>query len=178
MISNNSQSGALARARSSGIPVYHLSSWTHPDPDRLDREITRALQKHGVNLVVLAGYMKKLGMSLLDEFHNRVINIHPALLPAFAGKGMYGIHIHQSVLESGAKFSGVTVHLANDEYDQGPIVAQELIRVEPDDTPETLAKRVLGMEHRLYPSVIRWFTEDRVRVDGERVRLLDESALS
>ena len=175
VISNNSDAGALERARRAGVPTVHLSSKTHPDPDALDRAITDVLQSHGVNLVLLAGYMKKLGAALVQAFPNRILNIHPALLPAFGGEGMYGLRVHRAVIESGARITGVTVHLADEEYDHGPIVDQEAVRVDQDDTPESLAARVLEVEHHLYSAVIRLFAEGRVDVDGRRVRILTKT---
>lgn len=172
VISNNSGSGALERARRAGVPTCHLSGRTHPGPQALDRAIAEVFQSYGVDLVVLGGYMKKLGPVTLQAYPNRILNIHPALLPAFGGKGMYGLRVHQAVIESGAWISGVTVHLADEEYDHGPIVAQEAVRVGPDDTPESLAARVLEVEHRLYWEVVRLFAEGRVAVEGRRVRIL------
>ncbi len=175
VISNNSGSGALERARRAGVPTCHLSGRTHPDPQALDRAIAEVFQSYGVDLVVLGGYMKKLGPVTLQAYPNRILNIHPALLPAFGGKGMYGLRVHQAVIESGAWISGVTVHLADEEYDHGPIVAQEAVRVGPDDTPESLAVRVLEVEHRLYWEVVRLFAEGRVAVEGRRVRILERT---
>lgn len=175
VISNNSGSGALERARRAGVPTCHLSGRTHPDPQALDRAIAEVFQSYGVDLVVLGGYMKKLGPVTLQAYPNRILNIHPALLPAFGGKGMYGLRVHQAVIESGAWISGVTVHLADEEYDHGPIVAQEAVRVGPDDTPESLAARVLEVEHRLYWEVVRLFAEGRVAVEGRRVRILERT---
>jgi len=173
VISNNSRSGALERARRAGIPVFHRSDRTHPQPGALDREIADILQTHGVDLLVLAGYMKKLGPLVLGHYANRVLNIHPALLPSFGGEGMYGLRVHQAVIESGVRVTGVTVHLADEEYDRGPIVAQETVRVGFDDTAESLARKVLNVEHRLYADVIRWFAEGRVVVEGKRVTVLN-----
>ncbi len=175
VISNNSGSGALERARRAGVPACHLSGRTHPDPQALDRAIADVFQSYGVDLVVLGGYMKKLGPVTLQAYPNRILNIHPALLPAFGGKGMYGLRVHHAVIESGAWISGVTVHLADEDYDHGPIVAQEAVRVDPDDTPESLAARVLEVEHRLYSEVIRLFAEGRVAVQGRRVRILEST---
>ncbi len=175
VISNNSGSGALERARRAGVPACHLSGRTHPDPQALDRAIADVFQSYGVDLVVLGGYMKKLGPVTLQAYPNRILNIHPALLPAFGGKGMYGLRVHHAVIESGAWISGVTAHLADEDYDHGPIVAQEAVRVDPDDTPESLAARVLEVEHRLYSEVIRLFAEGRVAVQGRRVRILERT---
>ena len=172
VISNNSKSGALGRARSAGVPVAHLSSRTHPQKEELDRAILRVFRAHRVDLVVLAGYLKKLGPELLKAYENRIINVHPALLPAFGGQGMYGLRVHEAVIESEVKVTGVSVHLVNEAYDEGPIVAQERVEVAPEDTPESLAARVLEVEHRFYPEVIRWFAEGRVDVAGDEVRIL------
>ena len=123
VISNNSRAGALDRADREGIPRYHLSSVTHPDPGELDRAILDALTAHGVGLVMLAGYMKKLGPETLRHFRNRVLNIHPALLPRHGGEGMYGRRVHEAVLAAGEKETGVSVHIVDAEYDRGPVIA-------------------------------------------------------
>ena len=147
VIGNNSGSGALARADQEGIPRYHLSGRTHPDPAQLDAAIIDVLLRHEVELVVLAGYMKRLGPQTLERYAGRIINIHPALLPKFGGPGMYGARVHQAVLAAGEKETGVTIHLVDAEYDTGPIVAQCRVQVLADDTVESLARRVLEREH-------------------------------
>ncbi len=166
VISNNSQSGAIKRAQKMGMPTCHLSSATHPGPEALDRAMTQSLCDHGVDLVVLAGYMKKLGPGLLQTFGNRVVNVHPSLLPAFGGQGMFGYHVHKAVLDSGCAVTGVTVHLVDEVYDHGEIMAQQVVPVIKGDTPEILAQRVLKMEHRLYPCVVRLMAEGRIRIGG------------
>ncbi len=155
VISNNSRSLALERARRASIPTAHLSGATHPDPDSLDEAIAETLQRHGVRVVALAGYMKMLGPRTLEAYRNRILNVHPALLPKFGGRGMYGERVHRAVLASGDSVSGVTVHLVDEEYDRGPVVAQTEVPVLPGDTPETLAARVLEQEHILYPATIQ-----------------------
>ena len=155
VISNNSRSLALERARRADIPTAHLSGSTHPDPDSLDETIADTLQRHGVEVVALAGYMKMLGPRTLGAYRNRILNVHPALLPKFGGQGMYGERVHQAVLASGDSVSGVTVHLVDEEYDRGPVVAQTEVPVLPGDTPDTLAARVLEQEHILYPETIQ-----------------------
>ena len=155
VISNNSRSLALARARAVGIPTAHLSSATHPAPDALDAAIERTLKSHGVELVALAGYMKKLGPRTLGAYRNRVLNVHPALLPEFGGRGMHGDRVHAAVLASGDRVSGVTVHLVDEEYDHGLVISQAEVPIMPDDTPETLAARVLAQEHILYPKTLQ-----------------------
>lgn len=171
VISNNSGSGAFEHARAFDVPTVHLSGRTHPDPEALDYAIEGVLSEHCVDLVVLAGYMKKLGTQTLQAYSGRIINIHPALLPAFGGKGMYGAHVHEAVIRSGARESGVTVHFVNEEYDSGPIVAQETVPVRADDTPATLAERVLQLEHTFYPAVIKQFATGQVDVQDGTVRL-------
>ncbi len=147
VISNNSGSGALTRARQEGIPHYHLSGKTHPDPAKLDDAILDALLRHEAELVILAGYVKRLGPLVLDRYAGRIINIHPALLPRFGGQGMYGARVHEAVLAAGEQETGVTIHLVDAEYDTGPIVAQCRVKVLGDDTIESLAQRVLDREH-------------------------------
>lgn len=159
VISNNSGSLALRRARHAHIPAVHLSGKTHPVADDLDAAMVGVLTQHQVDVVAMAGYMKKLGPRLLSAFDRRIINIHPSLLPAFGGKGMYGLRIHEAVIASGARFTGVTVHRVNEEYDQGPILLQEVVPVLPGESPEALAARVLCVEHRLYPAAIRYFAK-------------------
>lgn len=149
VISNNSTSGALERAKREGIPYAHLSSVTHPDPSELDRAILATLREHDVDLVILAGYMRKIGPQTLGAYAGRIVNIHPALLPRFGGRGMYGTRVHEAVLASGAEETGVTVHLVDAQYDHGPILAQRRVPVRPGDTAETLAARVLEQEHDL-----------------------------
>lgn len=158
-ISNNASAGALERAARAGIANVHLGSRTHPSPESLDRAIRDTLLKHEVDLVVLAGYMKKIGPETLAAFRNRIINIHPSLLPKFGGSGMYGMHVHEAVLASGDRKSGATVHLVDEEYDRGKILAQESVPVNEDDTPQTLAARVLAVEHRLYVTTLRRIAE-------------------
>lgn len=146
-ISNNSDAYALERARAADIPTAHLSSVTHPDEDELDAAMVDVLREHNVDLLVLAGYMKKLGPKTLKTFEGRIINIHPALLPRHGGQGMYGMNVHRAVIESGDTETGITIHRVQEDYDSGPIIAQRRIPVLSDDTPESLAQRVLAHEH-------------------------------
>lgn len=166
IISNNSESGALERARRAGIPWRHISSRTHPGPGEEDAAIVEAITGAGAQIVVLAGYMKKLGPLLLSTYRGRILNIHPALLPAYGGAGMYGIHPHEAVIAAGEKESGATVHLVTEHYDRGPILGQRRVPVEPGDTPETLQKRVLAVEHQIYTDVIQGIIEGRITLEG------------
>jgi phosphoribosylglycinamide formyltransferase 1 len=161
VISNNSDSEALERATREGIPVYHFSRQTHPDPIQLDQAILSALRRHEVDLVVLAGYMKKLGEMTLSAYQGRVINIHPALLPKYGGEGMYAARVHEAVIQAGDPESGVTIHLVDREYDHGVILAQCRLPVLKNDTAVTLAERVLEREHTFLVETIRKI------IDGE-----------
>ena len=155
VIGNNSRSRALERARRQGIPAFHLSGRTHPDPDALDAAIASVLGRCGADLVCLAGYMKLVGPRTLRAFEGRVLNIHPALLPKYGGRGFYGRAVHEAGLASGDTESGATVHLVDGLYDHGPVLAQARVPVLGGDTPETLAARVLEQEHHLFSDTLR-----------------------
>jgi phosphoribosylglycinamide formyltransferase/phosphoribosylglycinamide formyltransferase-1 len=146
--SNRSDSPALIRAATASIDIASFDA--ADDGARL----LELLRRFRVDLVVLAGYLKRVPPSVIREYGGRIINIHPALLPAFGGEGMYGARVHEAVIASGARESGVTVHLVDDDYDRGPIVAQWRVPVEESDTPESLAARVLAVEHVVYPRVV------------------------
>jgi phosphoribosylglycinamide formyltransferase-1 len=154
VISNNADSGALRRARAAGAPVANLSGKTHPDPAELDRAIRDALAAAGADIVLLAGYMKKLGPLTLGTYAGRIINTHPSLLPKHGGQGMYGMHVHRAVIAAGDSVSGVTVHHVEDDYDTGPALAQCRVAVMPADTPESLAQRVQASERQMIVKVL------------------------
>jgi len=164
VISNNSRSGASSKAKQSGIPFYHLSSATHPNLEELDGAILDVLTKNQVDLVILAGYDRKLGIKTLSYYQGKVINIHPSLLPKYGGSGMWGIRVHQAVLAAGEKETGVSIHLADRDYDRGPLIAQTRVPVLPDDTPETLASRVLEREHTFFVETIGKIINGEIRL--------------
>ncbi len=155
VISNNSGSKALERAQKEGVPYYHISSAKYPDPKELDRVIIEKFLKHDVDTVILAGYMKKLGKSVINKFRGRILNIHPALLPKYGGKGMFGNYVHEAVIKAGEKFTGPTIHLVDEYYDRGRILGQKKVPVLSGDTVEILAERVLEQEHILFPEVLQ-----------------------
>ena len=146
--SNRADSPALIRAATASIDVASFN----PSDD--GSELLALLQRFRVDLVVLAGYLKRIPPKVINEYSGRMINIHPALLPAFGGEGMYGARVHEAVIASGAEETGVTVHLVDDDYDRGPIIAQWRVRVDRSDTVDTLAARVLNVEHAVYPRVV------------------------
>jgi phosphoribosylglycinamide formyltransferase-1 len=148
VLSNRADAGALARAREHDVPCEVLADAGDPD------EWLSRLRQYRVDLLVLAGYLKLVPPSVVAQFRDRILNVHPALLPAFGGAGMYGRRVHQAVLASGARESGATVHLVDEVYDRGRILAQTRVPVLPGDTPERLAARVLEAEHRLLPAVV------------------------
>ncbi len=152
VISNNSNSPALARARGHGIKTLHLSASTHPEPNLLDHAIRCAFDQANVDWVVLAGYMKRLGKETLSAYPHRIINTHPALLPKYGGKGYFGRSVHQAVMDAGDTESGATVHFVVGDYDAGPIVSQVRVPVKPQDTVESLEERVKAAERNLIVS--------------------------
>ena len=149
VISNNGGSLALRRAAAAGLRTHHLSSRTHPAPDRLDAAICAALQAAGADWVLLAGYMKKLGPQTLAAFHRRILNVHPALLPKYGGRGFYGRNVHQAVVAAGEAETGATVHFVEEDYDTGPIIAQVRVPVKPNDRVEDVEERVQAAERKL-----------------------------
>lgn len=169
VVSNNSSAGILEIARSRGIPALHLSEKQFQDERSFVDALLATLQQYGVDFIALAGYMKMVPSKVIKVLRNRIVNIHPALLPKFGGKGMYGIHVHEAVLAAGEVVSGATVHVVNEEYDRGAIVLQRQVPVRPDDTPETLAARVLLVEHEIYPEALRLVAEGKLPLDKRSV---------
>ena len=168
VISNNAESGALARARAAGIPAYHVSSRTHPDPDALDDAIATTLRDSGAEIVVLAGYMRKIGPRTLAAFRARIVNTHPALLPKYGGQGMYGLHVHRAVLASGDAVTGASVHWVDAEYDTGAVIDRCEVPVVAGDTPETLAARVQTHERALLVGVLARLSRGEIPAPGLR----------
>ncbi len=155
VISNNKDSGALDIARKHNIATVHLSSHTHPNPHERDIALKKFLLDHDVDLVLLAGFMKKIGPATLSAFKGNILNVHPSLLPRFGGRGMYGMHVHEAVIAAGEKETGVTIHLLEDEYDTGGVLAQKALAVLKSDTAESLAERVSRLEHELYAETVQ-----------------------
>jgi len=165
-ISNKEDAYGLVRARKADIAAVWIDRTAHDSPRSYNDAILHALQVHDVDLVVMAGYMRLLGSQVLAAYQGAVMNIHPALLPSFAGAS--GI---RDAFEYGAKITGVTVHFASESFDEGPIIAQEVVRIDEDDTLESLESKIHSVEHALYPQAIQWFAQGRLRVDGRVVHL-------
>ena len=166
VISNRPQAAGLGYARERGIFAVALDHTEHPDREAFDALLADEVERHRPDLVVLAGYMRILGPAFIARFEGRLLNIHPSLLPAFPG-----LKTHERVLAEGVKVHGCTVHFVTADLDHGPIVIQAAVPVRADDTPDTLAARVLRQEHRIYPQAVRWFAEGRLAIEGGRVSL-------
>lgn len=162
VLSNRPDAPGLKFAAAQGIPVGVVDHRQYPDRASFDKALAKAIDAHVPDLVVLAGFMRILTPEFVEHYAGRMLNIHPSLLPSFPG-----LHTHQQALEAGVKVHGASVHFVTDALDHGPIVLQAAIEVGPDDTPDTLAERLLPCEHHIYPRAVRWFVEDRLRVrDG------------
>lgn len=164
VISNNPGSGALERARQAGIPTLCIDHRQYDNREDFDQEIVKALEDAGADTIVLAGFMRIITETILKAFPQRVLNIHPALLPAFPG-----LHVQRKALEYGARFAGCTVHFVDGGVDTGPIIVQAVVPVLDDDTEQTLAARILIEEHRIYPHAIQLLAENRLKLIGRRV---------
>jgi formyltetrahydrofolate-dependent phosphoribosylglycinamide formyltransferase len=170
VIASRADAGGIERARQHGLPAVVVARADYPDVDRFNDALHAALDAYAPDLIVLGGFLSPF--QLRGRYAQRVLNIHPALIPAFSGKGFYGMKVHRAVVESGVKITGCTVHFADDEYDHGPIILQQAVEVRDDDTPESVAARVHEVENTLYPEAIRLFATGRLVVNGRRVRIL------
>ncbi len=166
VLSNVADAAGLKTAEEAGVATIALPHKGFADRESFDRDVSAELEKHGVELVVLAGFMRIFSPWFPERWKDRLINIHPSLLPSFKG-----LHVQQQAIDAGARVSGCTVHYVTTDLDAGPIIAQAAVPVLPGDTADTLAARILRQEHRLYPEVVRWFAEGRLRVDGARVEV-------
>jgi phosphoribosylglycinamide formyltransferase 1 len=168
VVSSREKAGGLGRAEQHGIPAVAIPRKRYPDVREFNDLIHVALEKHAVELVACLGFLSPFEVRHYEE---RAINVHPALIPAFSGKGFYGRRVHEAVLAKGVKVTGATVHFVDAEYDHGPIILQEAVAVREDDTPEALAARVQAVERRLVPEAIRLYAAGRLVIEGTRVRI-------
>ena len=175
VISNNSKAGALEWAKNHNIPAIHFSHKQFATSEEFDQKLLSVLKENLTDMLVLAGYMKILSPVIIREYKNKIINIHPALLPSFGGPGMYGIHVHEAVIKSGVKVTGVTVHMVDEVYDHGAIVIQKTVPVMDNDTPESLAERVLKVEHQAYSEALQLFAEEKVEIKDNHAFIRSKS---
>ncbi|MBC3796649.1 phosphoribosylglycinamide formyltransferase [Acetobacterium tundrae] len=170
VISNNRQAFGLKRGEAAGIPAVALNSKGYPTNEDFDQKIVEILKGYEVELVVLAGYMKIVTPDFVKAYPNAIINIHPALIPSFCGEGFYGMLVHQAVIDYGVKVTGATVHFVNEIADGGPIIAQETVKVADDDTPESIQKKVLKIEHTLLTAVVKALCRDELVIERRTVK--------
>jgi len=171
VVASKPKAGGLARAQRRGVPALAVPRKKYPDPGAFNDALHAVLADYEIDLVALLGFLSPF--ETRGRFDGRTLNVHPALIPAFSGKGFYGHRVHEAVLESGARYSGATVHFVDAEYDHGPIILQEPVEVRDDDTAHSLAGRVQEAERRLVPEAIRLFAAGRLQIAGRRVRIAD-----
>lgn len=176
VITDRPDIGALRKAEAVGIRTRILSPADFDNSETFGNGLLNEL--HDIDAIALAGYLRRIPENVVSAYRNKILNIHPALLPSFGGPGMYGRRVHEAVLGRGCKVSGATVHLVNEEYDAGPIVLQCCVSVGDGDSPETLAKRVLAVEHELYPKALDLFCRGRLRIENNRVTILPSNSES
>ena len=162
VISNRKNAYGLQRAQDAGIKNLVIKN---------QDELLNTLKEEKIDFIVLAGYLAILGKELIDTYQNKIINIHPSLIPSFCGPGMYGLHVHEAVSETGVKVSGATVHFVSEEVDGGPIIWQEAVSIADLDTPEDIQKRVLEVEHKILPEVVQWICDGKVVIEKGRVKI-------
>lgn len=170
VISNKAEAYGLTRAAQAGIATEIVQDAKNRSASDFNQRMVDILMQKKVDLVVMAGYMKIVPPSFIEAFPNKIINIHPSLIPSFCGEGFYGMRVHQAVYDYGVKVTGATVHFVNEEADGGPIIAQETVALDDDDTPESIQKKVLAIEHRLLPEVVSDYCQGRISVSGRRVK--------
>lgn len=170
VISDHARPPVFDIAGENDIPTHWVNRKQFTAPEDYGRFLLNLLASYRTDLIILAGYLKLIPAPVVARYRNAIINIHPALLPNFGGKGFYGERVHRAVIESGVKITGVTIHFVDEHYDQGAMIIQEKVAVKPEDTPETLAKRVLTVEHRLLPQVVQAYCDGKLKtVDGKVV---------
>ena len=174
VISSKAGAYALERAEQAGIPGYVVARKDYPSNQAMTVALVEKLKELSIDLVVLAGFMHILTGEMVATYPNAILNVHPALIPSFCGKGAYGLHVHEMALAYGVKVTGATVHFVNEEADGGPIVLQKPVEILPGDTPETLQRRVMEQaEWRILPRAVSLFCQDKLKVEGRIVHILD-----
>ncbi|NLZ52031.1 MAG: phosphoribosylglycinamide formyltransferase [Thermoanaerobacteraceae bacterium] len=174
VISSKESVYALERAKRHNISSTVVQPKNFKTKEAYEDELIKKLKFYNVDLVVLAGYVKVLSPHFVSTFQGKIMNIHPSLIPAFCGEGFYGEKVHKAALDYGVKITGVTVHFVDEGADTGPIILQKAVPVMDGDTPESLAKRVLQEEHKIYPEAIKLFAEGRLKIDGRKVKIIEK----
>ncbi len=169
LISSRQDALALKKAEKYGIDSCVIQQEDYDNIESYTNEMLNKLEQYNIDYIILAGFLKKIPSEVIKTYKWRIINIHPALLPKFGGKGMYGIRVHEAVLKTGEKETGVTIHFVDEIYDNGAIIMQQRVPVQPADTPEVLQKRVLAQEHKILPRVVQFLCDDKIKVQDNRV---------
>jgi len=169
LVISDHQCEAIESSRNAGIHTMVVDPRSFATEFEFGKAVLDILKEGKIDFVVLAGFLKKIPNIVIESFKNKIINIHPALLPSFGGKGMYGMRVHQAVIDYGCKVSGVTVHIVDTEYDHGPVVLQKCVAVESGDTPESLAAKIHRVEYEILPEAVKLFEDNRLMIEGRRV---------
>ena len=173
VFSNNPNCGAIKFAEENSIPIFIINAARYPNAHTRDEFLLKTCLKAEIDLICLAGFMKMLPQNIVKHYECRILNIHPGLLPEFGGKGFYGMRVHEAVINTGKRESGATVHFVDEIYDHGPIILQKKVEVMETDTPESLAARVLKLEHELFPEVVKAFCENRIIMENNKPKILE-----
>ncbi|MDW5298951.1 MAG: phosphoribosylglycinamide formyltransferase [Sedimentibacter sp.] len=171
VISNKSDAYGLERARQHNIDAVFVNHKEYENFEMYNDAVIEELEKHGVELIVLAGYLKILSGNFIEKYRNKIINIHPSLIPSFCGKGYYGLKVHEAAVNYGVKLSGATVHFVDEQADTGPIIMQESVEVDYDDSAETLQKKILKIEHKILPLSVKYYCDGKIEVVGRKVKI-------
>tara|TARA_Y100000590_G_scaffold455831_1_gene605198 strand:- start:648 stop:1268 length:621 start_codon:yes stop_codon:yes gene_type:complete len=173
LISNNPNCGAVDYAKKNKIDFKIINKYRIPNSEKMNKEYELVLKYKKTDLILLAGFMKKIPLNIVRLYKNKIMNIHPALLPKFGGKGFFGMKVHETVIDAKEKTSGATVHFVDEFYDQGPIIIQKTINISLDDSPLKLSKKILKIEHEIYPKVVRMFCLDKIKLINNKVIIDD-----
>jgi len=173
VFSNNPNCGAIKFAEENSIPIFIINAARYPNAHTRDEFLLETCLKAEIDLICLAGFMKMLPKNIVKQYEYRILNIHPGLLPEFGGKGFYGTRVHEAVINTGKRESGATVHFVDEIYDHGPIILQKKVEVMETDTPESLAARVLKLEHELFPEVVKAFCENKIIMENNKPKILE-----
>jgi phosphoribosylglycinamide formyltransferase-1 len=173
VISSRENAYGLIRAKAHNLEGMIIGKTNYPNMDERENRMIEVLEDKEIDLIVLAGYLSILGKRVVERYKNRIINVHPALIPSFCGKGFHGEKVHQAVLDYGVKITGATVHFVDEGTDTGPIILQGVVEVQEEDSVEILGKKVLAVEHELLPKAVALFAQGRLKVEGRKVRIID-----